>query len=133
MFLFNLREQFQHLFFCQDETQSCTYKGTFKKYVRSIFPIFDPPPLPFSALICFRASPHSHCLIFHTAIIINRKNWRKTIKLHFENINIFLKKQTYTNAKTPSPCSLLFAFKYPPPPHTHTHTHAHFSMNVLFE
>ena len=25
------------------------------------------------------------CLIFHTAIIINRKNWRITIKLHFEN------------------------------------------------
>ena len=25
------------------------------------------------------------CLKFHTAVIINRKNWRITIKLHFEN------------------------------------------------
>ena len=30
------------------------------------------------------------CLIFHTAIIINRKNWRITTKLHIENIrNLF--------------------------------------------
>ena len=29
------------------------------------------------------------CLIFHTAIIINRKNWRITIKLHFQNVGIF--------------------------------------------
>ena len=32
------------------------------------------------------------CLIFHTAIIIKRKNWRITIKLHFENLSIFFKK-----------------------------------------
>ena len=32
------------------------------------------------------------CLIFHTAIIINKKNWRITIKLHFKNLSIFLKK-----------------------------------------
>ena len=28
------------------------------------------------------------CLIFHTAIIINRKYWRITIELHFENLSI---------------------------------------------
>ena len=32
------------------------------------------------------------CVIFHTAIIINRKNWRITVKLHFEDLNIFFKK-----------------------------------------
>ena len=36
------------------------------------------------------------CLIFHTAIIINRKNWRMTIKLHFENLSIFFKKSECT-------------------------------------
>ena len=40
------------------------------------------------------------CLIFHTVIIINRKNWRITTKLHFGNISIFLKKQTYAHART---------------------------------
>ena len=50
------------------------------------------------------------CLIFHTAIIINRKSWRITIKLHFENLSIFFIKRTYTHARTPPPpvrfCSL---------------------------
>ena len=32
------------------------------------------------------------CLIFHTEITINRKNWRITTKLHLENLKIFLKK-----------------------------------------
>ena len=43
------------------------------------------------------------CLIFHTVIIINRKNWRITTKLHFENLIIFLKKQTHAYARTPTP------------------------------
>ena len=50
------------------------------------------------------------CLIFDTAIITNRKNWRTTIKLHFENFSIFLKTWTYTHARTSPPpvrfCSL---------------------------
>ena len=29
------------------------------------------------------------CLIFHTAMIINRKNWWINIKLHFENLSMF--------------------------------------------
>ena len=45
------------------------------------------------------------CLIFHTVIIINRKNWRITTKLHFGNISIFLKKQTYAHARTTPPPS----------------------------
>ena len=47
------------------------------------------------------------CLIFHTAIITNKKNWRITIKLHLENLSIFLKKRTYPHARTPLP---LFVF-----------------------
>ena len=68
------------------------------------------------------------CLIFHTVIIINRKNWRITIKLHFENLSIFFKKRTYIHARTlpPSPCSFLFTFQWIPPP---TPT----SMNIHFE
>ena len=57
------------------------------------------------------------CLTFHTAIIINRKNWRINIKLHFENLSIFFfKKRTYTHDRTFPPhvsfCSLL---NDPPP------------------
>ena len=51
-----------------------------------------------------------NCLIFHTAIIINRKNWRITIKLHFENLSIFLKKRTYTHDWTPLSFLPLFVF-----------------------
>ena len=39
----------------------------------------------------------------HTAIIINRKNWRITIKLHFGNLRIFFKKRMYTHARSPLP------------------------------
>ena len=43
------------------------------------------------------------CLIFHTVIIINRKNCRITTKLHFENLSIFLKKKAYTHARSSPP------------------------------
>ena len=46
------------------------------------------------------------CLVFHTVIIINRKNWRITTKLPFENLSIFFKSQTHAHARTtyfPSP------------------------------
>ena len=64
------------------------------------------------------------CLIFHTAIIINRKNWRITIKLHFENLSIFLKyERTHMLGRLPSsPCSFLFTFQWRPtssPQRTH--------------
>ena len=78
--------------------------------VRSLkIPEFYHPPPPPSAQL---ARPCSFsfvmfCLIFHTVIIINRKNWRITIKLHFENLSIFFKKRTYTHAWTPLP---LFGF-----------------------
>ena len=61
------------------------------------------------------------CLIFHTAILINRKKWRITIKLYFENLSIFLKKRAYTHAraKTPPPpvcfCSFAFQWRLLPP------------------
>ena len=59
------------------------------------------------------------CLIFHTNIIINRKNWRITIKLFFK------KKRTYTNARTPLPsppvhfCSLFNDPRPSPPQRTY--------------
>ena len=54
-------------------------------------------------------------LIFHTVIIINRKNWRITIKLHFENLCI-LKKRTYIHARTPPlPVHFCSLFNDPPP------------------
>ena len=37
------------------------------------------------------------CLIFHPAIITNRKNWRITIKLHFENLSTFFQKSERTH------------------------------------
>ena len=40
-------------------------------------------------------------LIFHTAIIINRKNWRTTVKLHFENLSIFFEKSERTHMLGP--------------------------------
>ena len=50
-------------------------------------------------------------------IVINRKNWRITMKLHFGNLSIFFLKRTYTHARTPlSLCSFLFGFQWPPPP-----------------
>ena len=56
------------------------------------------------------------CLIFHTTVIINRKNWRITIKLHFENPSIVFSKSERTNMLAPPP--------YPSLPS---------SANVLFE
>ena len=56
------------------------------------------------------------CLIFHTAIIINRKNRRITLKLHFEDLSIFFKNRTYANARTPHPLCVLLAFQWPHPP-----------------
>ena len=49
------------------------------------------------------------CLIFHTAIIINRKNWRITIKLYFEKLSIFLKNER-THMLGPPPPFPLFVF-----------------------
>ena len=46
------------------------------------------------------------CLIFHVAIIIDRKNWRITIKLHFENFSIFFKKSKRTHPPPVRFCSL---------------------------
>ena len=50
------------------------------------------------------------CLIFHTEIIISKKNWRITIKLYLENLSIFFKKSEYTQILGPPPpfrfCSL---------------------------
>ena len=43
------------------------------------------------------------CLIFHTTIIINRKNWRITIKLHFKNLSISFKKSERTHMLGPPP------------------------------
>ena len=55
------------------------------------------------------------CLIFHTAIIINRKNCRVTIKLHFENLSIFFKKKRrYTRARTPFPLFVFVCFSMIP-------------------
>ena len=95
--------------------------------VRSLkIPEFYHPPPPPSAQL---ARPCSFsfvmfCLIFHTVIIINRKNWRITIKLHFENLSIFFKKRTYTHARTPSPVRFYSLFNGFPLPS---------STNVLFE
>ena len=55
------------------------------------------------------------CLIFHTAIIINRKNWRITIKLHFENLSIFFQKIERTHIVGPAP-PLRFSMTTPPSP-----------------
>ena len=52
----------------------------------------------------------SYCLIIHS------KNWKITIKLHFENLSIFIKKSERTHMLgPPSPCLFLFAFQWPPP------------------
>ena len=56
------------------------------------------------------------CLIFHTVIIINRKNWRITIKLHFENLSVFFLKRTYTHARTPLPLFVVVLFSMTPLP-----------------
>ena len=56
------------------------------------------------------------CLIFHTAITINRKNWKTTIKLYLENLGIFFKKRTYTHAMTPLPLFIFVCFSMTAPP-----------------
>ena len=60
------------------------------------------------------------CLIFHAAILINRKNWRTTIKLHFENLSIFLKKSNVHTCSEPPPLHLFvfvrFSVTLPSPP-----------------
>ena len=53
------------------------------------------------------------CLIFRTAIIINRKNLIVTIKLHFENLSIFFKKVVLV---PPSIVRFCLLFKDPHPP-----------------
>ena len=60
------------------------------------------------------------CLIFHTAAIINRKNWVITIKLHLKNLSIFLKSErTHMLGPLPPPLTfpfcLLFNDPHPPP------------------
>ena len=67
------------------------------------------------------------CLIFHTAITINRKNWKTTIKLYLENLGIFFKKRTYTHAMTPLPLFIFVCFSMTAPPSLPSST------NVLFE
>ena len=57
----------------------------------------------------------SYC---NTAILINRKNWRITIKLQFENHRIFFKKSERTHKLGPPPpvrfCSLFNDPSSPP-------------------
>ena len=60
-------------------------------------------------------------LIFHAAIIINRKNWRITTKLHFENLSNFFKKSERIHMLGPPPPApvrfcLLFNDPLPSPP-----------------
>ena len=61
------------------------------------------------------------CLIFHTAIINNRKNWRIIVKLHFENPSIFLKKANIYNARTPLPLFVFVRFSMTPLPSQRTY------------
>ena len=80
----------------------CTW-GTFKKYVCSIFPSFDPlPPLPLFALVCFRIPcpllPTPKKKIGHTCTCTS-------------NEHIFTRMRTHTHTYTHK--------------HTHTHTHTH--------
>ena len=49
-------------------------------------------------------------LIFYTAIIINSKNWRITVKLHFENLSIFFSKNEHTQMLGIPPPFRLFIF-----------------------
>ena len=56
-----LAEKYRGVMSYDSEKQICCFKkGTFKKYVRSRFLSFDPPPptpLPFFVVVCFRAPP----------------------------------------------------------------------------
>ena len=55
------------------------------------------------------------CLIFHTAIIINRKNGGITIKLYFQNLITFFLNWTYTHARTLLPLFLFVSFSMTSP------------------
>ena len=65
------------------------------------------------------------CLIFHTTIIINRKNWGINVKLHFENLSIFFSECTHMlEPPSSSLASVRFCSLFndpppsPPPPST---------------
>ena len=65
------------------------------------------------------------CLIFHSAIIINKKIWRITIKIHFENLSIFFLKSERTHMLgNPHPqfVCVRFSITPPPPPLLKEHT-----------
>ena len=66
--------------------------------------------------------------IFHTAMIINRKNWRIIIKRHFENPSIFFKKSKRTQMLGPSPLPLFTFVRFSMTPSAPL-----LSTNVLFE
>ena len=68
------------------------------------------------------------CLIFHTVIIINRKNWKITAKLYFENQYFFNKSERTYMPGLPPPCSFLFAFQGPP----HSPTQRLYFLNAPF-
>ena len=55
------------------------------------------------------------CLIFHTTIIINRKNWRITIKLHFESLSTFCFKANVHTCYDPLPLFVFVRFSNPRP------------------
>ena len=55
------------------------------------------------------------CLIFHTDIMISRKNWRVTVRLHFENLSIFFKTANiHTCQDHPPPDRFCLLFNDPP-------------------
>ena len=68
-------------------------------------------------------------LIFHTAIIINRKNWRRTIKL------TFLKKNEHTHMPGPPPLFVFVCFSMTspfPPQQTYFLNHHLFIRRATF-
>ena len=66
------------------------------------------------------------CLIFNTVIKINRKNWRISRKLPFENLSIFFTKSKCTHMLgLPSPVHFCLLFNDLPSFHSST--------NVIFE
>ena len=79
-------ETIETIFFvCTKREDLLSLKTTFKKYIRSRFLSFDPSPPLLFVLVRFWA-PTS----------------RSTLKLHFENLSIFLKKRTW-HLPLPSP------------------------------
>ena len=55
-------------------------------------------------------------LPLHSYSANHKRIWTITLKLHFENINLFLKKRTYTHARTPLPLFVFVRFSRIPPP-----------------